>query len=53
MIIKFKGEIETEVELEVIFEAFKKFAIENFHNYRFYVSNDKETISDSFSRKEL
>ena len=52
MKIKFEGNIETEVELDVVFKGFKQFMAENLQKYSFSMSNDKETLKDSFSRKE-
>ena len=53
MKIKFEGEIETEVELPVVFKAFKQFMTENLQNYKFSMSGDKETIRDKQDKPKV
>lgn len=51
--ITFKGEIKTDVEEQRVFEAFKEFMNDNFQNFNFELSGDKETFKHEWKPTEI
>ena len=45
--------IETETEEKIIFEAFKKWMIDNFQNFRISISGKEKTLNYQIGKKEV